>query len=65
MVAPVIELELNAAEVPRLLRSAALTQVRRGRTKTTPCRRIWHDTASGLLREQGLALSEQAGRWNG
>ena len=58
---PVIELELDAADVPRLLRSAALTQVRRGRTKTVVCRRVWHDTASGLLWQHGLALSEDAG----
>ncbi len=49
--------------MPKLLRSPALAQVRRGRTRTTACRRIWHDTATGLLRDQGLALSEQGGVW--
>jgi CHAD domain-containing protein len=37
--------------------------MRRGRTRTSACRRIWHDTASATLGAQGLALSEQAGLW--
>ena len=34
-----------------------------GRTRTTLCRRVWHDTAGFALRGQGLALSEEGGIW--
>ncbi len=60
---PVIELQIDAASLPRLLRSTVLTTHRAGRARTTVCPRIWHDTPAGHLREHGLALSEQAGLW--
>jgi CHAD domain-containing protein len=59
----VIELDIEAADLPRLLRSTALAAARQGRSRITPCRRVWHDTADATLRDQGLALSEQAGIW--
>ncbi len=61
--APVIELDIAPADLPRLLRSTTLTASRQGRARTTTCRRVWHDTADATLRDHGLALSEHAGLW--
>jgi CHAD domain-containing protein len=60
---PVIELDIAPSDLPRLLRCTTLTASRHGRTRITPCRRVWHDTADGTLRDHGMALSEQAGLW--
>ena len=56
-------MRIDAASLPRLLRSTALASHRTGRMRTAACRRIWHDTPAADLREHGLALSEQAGMW--
>ncbi len=60
---PVIELDIDAADLPKLWRAAPLAAWRMGRTRTATCRRIWHDTAGFTLRGHGLALSEQSGVW--
>jgi triphosphatase len=61
--APVIELEVDPADLPKLWRAGPLASGRQGRTRTVVYRRIWHDTAGFALRGHGLALSEQHGIW--
>ncbi len=58
-----IELQISADDLPRLLRATLLASHRAGRARTMQCRRIWHDTPTGHLRAHGLALSEQSGLW--
>jgi triphosphatase len=59
----VLEFDIAAADVARLLRSPAITSRRQGRARTTKQRVVWHDTADAELQERGLALAEQGGQW--
>jgi CHAD domain-containing protein len=59
----VLEFDIAAADLPRLLRSPALAARRGGRTRSTALRTVWHDTAAGKLASKGLAIAEQGGTW--
>jgi CHAD domain-containing protein len=60
---PVLEFDVKPADLPALLRSAAVTARRHGRVRTSRIAIIWHDTAEGTLKARGLAVAQQAGRW--
>ena len=60
---PVLEFDIEAADLPRLMRIPALAARRGGRARSTAWRTVWHDTASGELAADGLAMSEQGGIW--
>ncbi len=60
---PVLEFDVSADDLARLLRSPALTARRFGRPRTTKLRTVWHDTANGALQTQGLAIAEEGGQW--
>jgi triphosphatase len=60
---PVLEFDIDAADLPRLMRSPALAAKRGGRARSVAWRTVWHDTASGDLAADGLAMSEQGGTW--
>jgi CHAD domain-containing protein len=60
---PVLEFDIAAADLPRLLRSPALVARRDGRARSVALRTVWHDTAAGELAADGLAIAEQGGSW--
>ena len=60
---PVLEFDIAAADLPRLLRCQAVTTRRHGRPRSTKLRTVWHDSATGELQAQGLAMAEQSGQW--
>ena len=60
---PVLEFDIDAADLPRLMRSPALAAKRAGRARSVAWRTVWHDTASGDLAADGLAMSEHGGIW--
>ena len=60
---PVLEFDIEPADLPRLMRSPVLAAKRGGRARSTAWRTVWHDTASGELAADGLAMSEQGGTW--
>ncbi len=53
-----LEFELDAADIPRLLRAPALATLRAGSTRTTAIHAVWHDTADNALASAGLALCQ-------
>jgi triphosphatase len=60
---PVLEFDIDATDLPRLMRSPALAAKRGGRARSVAWRTVWHDTASGELAADGLAMAEQGGIW--
>jgi CHAD domain-containing protein len=60
---PVLEFDVSANDLARLLRSPALIARRVGRPRTSRLRTVWHDTANGALQRQGLAMAEEGGQW--
>jgi CHAD domain-containing protein len=60
---PVLEFDVAAADLPRLLRSPVLAALRDGRARSVPLRTVWHDTTAGDLAADGLAIAEQGGVW--
>ncbi len=53
-----LDLALDPADAPRLLRLKALAPFRAGagRLRAAPARRVWHDSADAALMQDGLAL---------
>lgn len=58
-----LEFALAPEDAARLWRLAALSSVRAGRVRAAPMHVVWHDTATGSLAGEGLALSQQRGFW--
>jgi triphosphatase len=58
-----LELALDPADAPRLLRHPTVQALRTARIRTTPLSILWHDTADGALAGRGLALAERRGAW--
>jgi CHAD domain-containing protein len=58
----ILEFEIEEAEVPRLLRHAAVQQSRAGAIRTVACNLVWHDTADGALAAEGVAIGQAQGK---
>jgi triphosphatase len=60
---PVLEFDIAAAELPKLMRQPALSARRDGRTRTARLSVVRHDSADATLQKHHLALAEEAGLW--
>ncbi len=58
-----MELSLPPEEASRLPRLRRLAPIKTSRTRNQPVRIVWHDTPGANLLGEGLAASEQRGRW--